>query len=293
LLRAEDEREWRYVGTRDELIAAGLAQIGDLPGDPGAPICSHSVHRDGKHLLFSVQSQIAQPRTFWVRIYKPRPARAPDPPSQAQIERQQREDAIKRAIDSGEDFGIIRRDGPFGASWIGKKQDLIGAGVCEERHFPVKPKRTLDGDADGRAGVEHWSTYAIRRGYFRHSVSLDDDARKAGGHDKLTKPREDDPAALSDRCERWLMAMQNVVVDMMSGETYADGSVRYDRATVDKVAAAIDHARQLLQSSMPARPRAIVRQETRVTVAKRDSGFQAFMASTLSPPAKQHGKRSS
>jgi hypothetical protein len=98
-----------------------------------------------------------------------------------------------------------------------------------------------------------------------------------------------------------LMATRHVVINMMAGEGYAKGSARYDKATVDKVAAALDHARQLLQSSAPVHPRAVVpreqrvvvRHEKRVAVAKRDADFQAFMGSMLSPPARRRGKRSS
>jgi hypothetical protein len=66
LLRSEDAREWRYAGTRDELIAAGLALDGDFPGDPGATIYSHTIKRDDRRTHMSIHSRMANPITFWL-----------------------------------------------------------------------------------------------------------------------------------------------------------------------------------------------------------------------------------
>ena len=62
-------------------------------------------------------------------------------------------------------------------------------------------------------------------------------------------------------------------------------------ATIDKAAAALDHARQLLQSSAPAVPRAVVHSDTRMTAVHKDSKFQAFIAAALTPPQRRLGKR--
>jgi hypothetical protein len=70
LLRSEDEWQWRYSGTRSELIAAGLARDGDFPGDPGAPVCSHTIKRDDRHVHISVHSRIVDPNTFWLVVSK-------------------------------------------------------------------------------------------------------------------------------------------------------------------------------------------------------------------------------
>ena len=84
------------------------------------------------------------------------------------------------------------------------------------------------------------------------------------------------------------MTSCDILTDLMSGRVYAEGSVRYDKGTVDKVAAALDHARQLLQSSMPAVP--VVRRAKQVTAAQRDGEFRAFMATALMPPEKPRRK---
>jgi hypothetical protein len=291
LLCEEGEYTRRYSGTRDELVAAGLARPGEVPGDPGAPIYSHSVRRDGRRFHFTIHSRIATPNKFWVRVTdlaRVAQARArakqSEEPSKAEIERKQRYDAINRAIDTGEDLAVVRYDWPTVTEWIGKNEDLIATGVCEERHFPISPKRTARGRDDGRPGIDWWTTDAIRRGYFRHRVHWDPESLKARPADPKPKLREDDADALSDRCERWFMTMRDVVVNMMSGVGYTEDSVRYPKATVDKVGASLDHARQLLQSSAPITPRPSAEPAKKMD----DPAFQSFMkASLIAPPAPQ------
>ena len=81
----------------------------------------------------------------------------------------------------------------------------------------------------------------MRRNWFRHRVWWDEEGLEARGDAKgdPAKPRADDPERLADYCERWLIVTRSTVACMMSGELYADASVRYDKATVDKVAAAL------------------------------------------------------
>jgi hypothetical protein len=212
LLCCEDESEWLYAGTRDELIAAGLAQAGDFPGDPGGPIYSRMIKRGNRRAYISIHSRVASPITFWLKVYK----------------------------------------------------------------TPISDER----ERNKQLAAAREAKYQAERAKYRE----DADASMLRG--TVSKEHQYDPETLSYHCERLLMATHHVVINMMSGEGHAE-SARYDKETVDKVAAALDHARQLLQSSVPQRPRAVVRQEKLVAVAKRDSEFQAFIASTLAPPKPQ------
>ena len=132
--------------------------MGDLPGDAAPGVPADGAFADGKRFRYSVQSRVAQPTTFWVSVRKPRLAKAAEPPSDKQIARKQQDDALNRAIDVGEDIGIVRRDWAYdmdwgtawGTDWIGTKQDLLAAKLCDEQHFPVPPKRVSGGNADGR-----------------------------------------------------------------------------------------------------------------------------------------------
>jgi hypothetical protein len=290
LLRWDNESETRYAGTRSQFIAAGMGQDGDFPGDPGAPSCTHVVSRNGKKMRISVHSRVANPITFWISIAKPRPPCEIAAPSEEEIADQEQHDALQRAIDSGTDLGVVRRDYAWGMEWIGLKEDLKATGVCEERHFPSARKRVLYAEPDqddGRPGVEWWLTRAIRKGYFAHRVWLDDRTRR-----RLDKNQqlEDDPDALADRVERCLMGIQKGVISMMRSEGYALGSVRYDESTIAKVEGAMEHARQLLQSAMPAKP--TPRRSRPVDAAKGDGAFRLFLAAALQPAKGPRKRRS-
>lgn len=66
LLRETCGETTRYSGTRAELIEARLAREGDFPGDPGAPITSCTMRRDGQRSYIRIRSRLANPMTFWV-----------------------------------------------------------------------------------------------------------------------------------------------------------------------------------------------------------------------------------
>jgi hypothetical protein len=83
----------------------------------------------------------------------------------------------------------------------------------------------------------------------------------------------------SVNCERWMQGITRVIVSQISGEiereAFGDCTIRYDRATVDAVSAALEHACQLLQAAMPG---LVKRKPSKVESAKGDAQFQAFLS---------------
>jgi hypothetical protein len=70
LLQWENEHGALYIGTRTQLIDAGLAQPGDFPGDPGSGrVTDHTFERDGRRIRITFKSRRAgSPPTFALRI---------------------------------------------------------------------------------------------------------------------------------------------------------------------------------------------------------------------------------
>src|SRR5690349_998292 len=69
LLQWDSENEAGYVGTRTQLIDAGLARPGDFPGDPeSGRVTSHTFTRDGKRVAIHIKSKVARPMTFTLWI---------------------------------------------------------------------------------------------------------------------------------------------------------------------------------------------------------------------------------
>src|SRR6476660_5841105 len=59
---------WVYRGTREELIAAGLVEARDFPGEPGGPVASRTYQRGDRKCVVSINSRVANPMTYWVRV---------------------------------------------------------------------------------------------------------------------------------------------------------------------------------------------------------------------------------
>jgi hypothetical protein len=204
-------------------------------------------------------------------------------PTPTQIERQQQEAALLRAIDAGEDIGIIRRDNEWGTTWIGSKADLIATGICAERHFPEGRKRLAYGSDCATPGYDRWQTKAIKRGRFEYHASFDKETREQNEEVARQNPKalhEDDPELFAERAEDWLSQLRGIAIGYIGGEWHDETSVRYDEETVAKVGAALDHALQLLQAALPIPPRP-TKQLKATRVARADRDFQSFLAATL------------
>lgn len=188
---------------------------------------------------------------------------------------------------------IAQRDEPYFTQWIGTQETLIERGICTTEQFPAGRKRVANGDADGRDGVASWKTSAIRGGYFQHHVWWSAEFREQRAREikpERSTPEHaglEDPDDFADRCESFFMSLSKAMVSFISGE---DESLRYDADTIAKVTSALEHARQLLQSSAPTRPRSVALREKRAATAKGDGEFRAFMAATLAPSQKPQRK---
>lgn len=196
---------------------------------------------------------------------------------------------VMAAIDRGEDIGAIRRDEPCVTFWIGTKADLIAADVCAEEHFPVAPRRGKSngsGSSD-RPHIEHWSTKSLRRGYFEHAVNWDRETqarieRELRSHGAAQEtPKVTDPEQFADECESLFMKVHSALIDTISGRFT---TCVYDAKTVAKVTAALEHARQILQSGTPTVARAVASQEKRAVAAKADASFGRFMQAAFAAP---------
>lgn len=207
------------------------------------------------------------------------------------LERSRRDAAVREAIDRGEDLGVIRQDEDIFTTWIGTKADLIAARVCGEDHFPVAPKRKVYGSADGRENVESWCTEAMRRGYFEHVVHWDRETHDQRREQRIAQEpiarEETTVEAFADRCELTLMGLAEFVLETVSGKYH---TARYERETIEKVSAAFEHARQILQASTPSGTGAVAPADSRAAVAKADPAFARFMADALTPLTPTRGR---
>jgi len=88
-------------------------------------------------------------------------------------------------------------------------------------------------------------------------------------------------------CERLLRVSTRVVIREISGELehdeFGECTIRYDAETVEAVSAALDHACQLLQASMPRVAKRRTNEAHNLDGARADAGFQAFLARVTDP----------
>lgn len=198
------------------------------------------------------------------------------------------DEAYRAAIIAGEDLGVIREEIHHGTRWKGTKAALIECGICQERHFPIAKNRLAYGGEDGRPGVAMWQTRAILNGHFEHAIHWADDYLREHPRDAPKKEQRaqtaSDPNDFAERCETFFDSMCETIVELISGDMLKSEALRYDRTTVDKVRAALDHAGQLLQSASPVLPRAFAEREERAAAAKNDDAFSAFLQRALEKP---------
>jgi hypothetical protein len=114
----ERQGEELHRGTREQLIATGLVQAGDFPGEPGGPVASRTYERDGRKFIVSINSRVANPITYWVRVTatnaeqraRRRAEKETEPESPAVRERRERASRIRAAIKAGEYLPLSRED---------------------------------------------------------------------------------------------------------------------------------------------------------------------------------------
>jgi hypothetical protein len=108
--------------------------------------------------------------------------------------------------------------------------------------------------------------------------------REGAGSAKQRDARYNSVEDFSENCERWMQGITRVIVSQISGEiereTFGNCTIRYDRATVNAVSAALEHACQLLQAAMPG---LVKRKPSKVESAKGDAQFQAFLSRLTNP----------
>ena len=302
------EGEALYRGTRSELLAAGLAQAGDFPGDPGGPVASRTYERGGRKFILSINSRAANPMTYWVRVTATnaeRSARRRDeehqePVSPQRSEREELDARVRAAIKAGEYLPLSRCEHSARCTvWLGTRDELISSGACAAHHFPEGRKRTKLARSDDeppelrRAGMDFWTTTAFGRDYFQHVVHWDEETRGARTRDGIAQESSErphdgaftTPQHFSDFAERWLCAFTRVASSIISGaheeEIYGHSTLRYDKKVVAHVSGLLEHACQVLQSAMPVQVAKLTRDRAGVT---QDPSFQRFLAASIAKP---------
>ncbi len=295
LLQQESDSHLGYSGTRAQLIAAGLARDGDFPGDPGAPVTSHTVRRDDTRMHISIHSRMVNPVTYWVRLSKKRISeRKAEARARRAEERSRRLDddeetriaTLKDAIRRGEDIGIIRTDYPVATKWTGRRADLLAAGICTDDQLPAAPRRVRYSEAGDGDAILFWDSRLLVQDCFiftvRHSSQEIDKRRAAGiGREPKERPAKYlDQSAFAKDCETYLMVLSGAIAREITGEweerEYGEHTIRYDEKTVQAVVDALDHARQLLQAATPQTIKP--RQSNQLKSARADTDFRAFLA---------------
>src|SRR6185437_9007910 len=262
LVLREDQWEAEFAGTRAQLIAAGLARPGDFPGDPECPCkVRRSFERDDRHFQVRVRSFTAEPRSFVLRRSITNAERikldaerrseleANDPNfrNDASIAREleEREARIRAAIKAGEYLPLsCREPHVWLTAWVGTREELTAAGICDARHFPQGRKRVARGDADDesaaqrRPGVKSWQTRALGRDYFEHIVWWNKEAQLARIRDGIGRKPIERPSYYADidafakGCEQSVMLASRLIETILSGEDeasmYGECTIRYD-----------------------------------------------------------------
>jgi hypothetical protein len=210
LLSKDAERSWHYSGTREELIAAGLARDGDFPGDPGAPICSHTIERDDRHSHIRIHSRVVNPNTFWVVVSK-----TPVSVAKAEAKRQRDEENVERRT-----WPAKRREAALAQA------EEVGSRIATQlAKLPSSPGEYRERVVHAlRVAVSHIYTALCGKGYVLGDISVT--LRETGdGSDKFVMHGyRVDSRALREFNE----AVEDVVAVLRSARVISDAKSRAD-----------------------------------------------------------------
>lgn len=267
----------------EDLGRQRLAYWGDAEAMVAARIAPASVLARGKRLAKHSSSELMRWSVLFSacgKVYY-----EVSLPTDEEREEAAKHDHLRRAILQGEPPPLFVEKEPWCTRWTGTRAELLEAGICRREHFPENRKRSRFGleeesPADQRReDVLRWTTAHVAGDTYTHCVYWNSQRF----HAPRKRERDSTPEDLQDRAERWFMAFESMLRNLMSGEiereAYGSCTVRYSDSVVEKVTSAIAHARQLLQAQSPVSVGTPV--VDRPEKVAEDQAFAAFMRRTV------------
>jgi len=316
----EYENEWRkdYSGTKNQLIAAGLALDGDFPGDPAnGRVTANTFERDGRRISIRVRSRMASPLTYWLSIQptvaderRRHAEKAEEVAEQeSQCDRSTREllarreafDAeVRRAIAAGEDIGIMQRDETCLTEWVGTRTALVAEGLCTPDQFPDGRKRMKHGETNGR----YWTTTKLARGHVAYCLRVTEEERSRRWHERHAAECEAEARgpegvygsveAYAEMAESQARLLKLTLLDILSGadECREFGSVTlmYDKDTIRRAESLCEQIVQTVQAGFASWTRGERAVQRKAEAARADPRFVRFLQQARGEHARRAGR---
>jgi hypothetical protein len=193
----------------------------------------------------------------------------------------------RRAIEAGEDIGIMQCDEPCSTKWIGTRTALVAEGLCTPDQFPDGKKLTKDGEINGL----WWKTTKLARGHVAYMLYLTEEEQRCRYDEQRAAEREAEARgpdgeygsveAYTERAESVALRFKERLLDILSGaaERSELGSVTlaYDRDTIQRVESLCEQIEQTVQSGSASWTRGERAAQRNAEAARADPRFARFL----------------